>query len=166
MDTWDPERKPLLKHLSGVLDGIAINKKRIGPNLGAHLEERPDGKGPLVCPAADEDELASASPHADAWARPAGGFELPDTSRVAAFGGADAYGEHDLARRILDITTRDLANDPIALEVLGAYAEGVESPRDQADALGRPLNIILAARRRVERHATRARAKLEGSDDS
>jgi hypothetical protein len=165
MDTWDPEERPLLEHLRGVLDGIAVNKKRIGPNRGAHLEKREEGVQAFSSAEAPPEETAHETPHADAHARPAGGFQMPDTSRVDASGGEDEVAERELARRIIDATTQSLARDKIALEVVGAFAKGINDPKEQAVALGHPLQIILRARERVQWHAEKARAELEGSDE-
>jgi hypothetical protein len=165
MDTWDPEAKPLIWHLAGVLDGIVVNKKRIGPNRGAHLEPREEGVAAFVAPPPMEPEALQARPHADAQARPAGGFEMPDTSRLDAAHGEDEIEDRDLARRVVDEIAASLADAPIALEVLGAYARGVDDPMEQAELLGHPLKVIRAAQERIHRHAKKARAKLGGSKE-
>jgi hypothetical protein len=136
LEQWDPADQTLLRFLGSMLNGLAGNRRRSRALQNERLGH--------------EDDVAADSSRAPA----------------DALRGEQAYEARDLARQTMSRLEARLAGDALGLAVLRLFADGVTQPREQADALERPMLEILAARRRYERHASRVAAELEGDDDA
>lgn len=80
----------------------------------------------------------------------------------------DAHASHearlitqDWARHVLEELRAHIGQDALAQELVELMLEGVDSPREQAAALGADVQQIYNARRRLKRHHARVRRHLE-----
>ena len=64
-------------------------------------------------------------------------------------------------RQLLDILRERIVHDPLLIDVVEAWLEGVDQPAEIALALGCPVQDIYNANRRLRRHAESLRAVFE-----
>jgi DNA-directed RNA polymerase specialized sigma24 family protein len=171
MDRWDHLGVPLERHLASVVNGIAVNRRRKGPNR--HRNDVTSGRDPSEGLAPDvADDFATGlrsdreDPHDPGRFTPAGVFLSKQGLAPDPIGLEDAVAARDHAAEIIRRTLASLEGDELALRVMALFAEGMEMPKEQALALGRPMLEVLAARKRVERRAKKVRDELEGSEES
>jgi hypothetical protein len=129
---WDPEKGPLMSFLVARVVSAAGNERRRKRNTcEVCLDEE------VV---REEEEESGKFEKFLAEDRPAPDEQL-HRLRVAA-----TFQELLLAR---------LAGDEIALALLALMRDGLDTPRDLADAAGRTLEEVREARRRIRYHADR-----------
>jgi hypothetical protein len=169
MNRWDPERVTLFRHLASVLNGIAVDRRRRGPNRRlskAEESELQEAELPEPPPETGEADFERRNdredPHDAGRFLPAGVFCARATEEAVSLGADGDMTERAFATEVIRQTEADLAGDDLALDVLALFARGVENPKEQALALGRELLDVLAARKRLERHMRKVRDRLEG----
>ncbi len=167
MSSWDPERVTLLRHLASVLNGIAIDRSRKGPNRWR--SGKPGESEEPELPAARDDTGEAnfqgrsdrEDPHDPGRSRPAGLFCARPAGELVDGGVEDDIIGRDLATQVLGKTEQRLASDRLALDILALFARGIESPKEQCLALGGvALLDVLAARKRLERTMRRVRDEI------
>jgi hypothetical protein len=178
LGAWDQERVPLERHLASVLNGIAANERRIGPNRRKKHDHDDDGGAIQEAPIAELDperhdapvreargERADREdPHEAGVYRPAGSVLARERTGMDSRDEEREHETRDLMAQLWPILQADFVKDALVLDVLELCARGVTDPQEQADKLGKVLLDVLAARRRIERRANRILEELEGSD--
>ncbi len=81
-----------------------------------------------------------------------------------------AVATHDLFERRLAALRARAAADPLVLQLVDAMAQDIETPAEQVEALGLPLEDVRRARRRLFDHADAVALELPAdgsvSDDT
>jgi hypothetical protein len=103
-------------------------------------------------------------PHDLGRFQPGGVFCARSTDEPASPRADGAITERAFAVEVIQRTEAALGDDELALDVLALFARGVETPKEQALALDRPMLELLAARKRLERHMRKVRDQLEGME--
>jgi hypothetical protein len=173
VEAWDPER-PLLDHLASILNGIAVDRRRKGPNRRRRRDAEEEEAAEVVPldaairePHAPEEEAARPRARREAdeteWARPRTAFRALDGPDVDPRDPASEIEAREAARLAVEALERSLADAPLALGVLRLTLSGVTDPEEQARALGHSLVAVYKARERI-RLEREDLSQREGSD--
>jgi hypothetical protein len=153
---WDRERHPeVFDALGYVVNGLAVNWARRRRVRAAHV--------PILDDVDANEDDAPLDPRSEGDRAGEGGHGSGDGVVLSSRDGDEglAAREERRAERAFAMLEARLADDPLALGLLGLIREGEGRPAEQARRLGRDVGDVYTAKRRLLHHGRIVAREIE-----